>query len=61
MLVLFQLAAEMNAQSLVQYKQLAELQEAKMEREREKAALESELMIVTQYKCNDACCIVFKP
>ena len=47
-MVLFQLAAEMNAQSLVQYKQLAELQEARMEREREKAALESELMVVRQ-------------
>ena len=30
----FQLAVEMNAQSLLQYKQLAELQEARMERER---------------------------
>ena len=42
----FQLAVEMNAQSLLQYKQLAELQEARMEREREKIALESELMVV---------------
>ena len=48
MLILFQLAAEMNAQSLLQYQHLAELQEARMEREREKAALESELMVVTQ-------------
>ena len=47
-MILFQLAAEMNTRSLVQYKQLAELQEARMEREREKAALESELMVVTQ-------------
>ena len=43
----FQLA-EMNAQSLLQYKQLAELQEARMEREREKIAIESELMVVTR-------------
>ena len=42
----FQLAVEMNAQSLLQYKQLAELQEARMEREREKIALESDLMVV---------------
>ena len=42
----FQLAVEMNAQSLLQYKQLAELQEARMEREREKIALVSELMVV---------------
>ena len=42
----FQLAVEMNAQSLQQYKQLAELQEARMEREREKIALESELLVV---------------
>ena len=42
----FQLAVELNAQSLVQYKQLAELQEARMEREREKIAIESELMAV---------------
>ena len=48
MLILFQLAAEMNTQSLVQYRQLAELQEARMEREREKAALESQLMVITQ-------------
>ena len=47
-MILFQLTAEMNTQNLVQYKQLAELQEARMEREREKAALESELMVVTQ-------------
>ena len=38
----------MNTQSLVQYRQLAELQEARMEKEREKAALELELMVVTQ-------------
>ena len=44
----FQLAVEMNAQSLLQYKQLAELQEARMEGEREKIALESELMVVTR-------------
>lgn len=43
----FQLA-EMNAQSLLQYKQLEELQEARMEGEREKIAIESELMAVTQ-------------
>ena len=42
----FQLAVEMNAQSLLQYKQLAELQEARMEREREKIAIESELIVV---------------
>ena len=48
MLILFQLAAEMNAQNLVQYKLLAELQEARMAREREKIALESQLMVVTQ-------------
>ena len=42
----FQLAVEMNAQSLQQYKQLADLQEARMEREREKIAIESELMVV---------------
>ena len=42
----FQLAVEMNAQSLQQYKQLAELQEARMEGEREKIALESEMMVV---------------
>ena len=46
MLIPFQLA-EMNAHSLVQYKQLAELQEAKMEKAREKIALELELMVVT--------------
>ena len=44
----FQLAVEMNAQSLLQYKQLAELQEARMEREREKIAIKSELMAVTR-------------
>ena len=48
MLIPFQLAAEMNARSLVEYRQLAELQEARMEREREKIALESELMVVTR-------------
>ena len=48
MLILFQPAAEMNAQSLLLYKLLAELQDAKMEREREKAALESQLMVITQ-------------
>ena len=48
MFILFQLAAEMNAQSLLQYNQLAELQEARIEREREKAAIESQLMVVTQ-------------
>ena len=48
MLIPFQLAAGMNAQSLAQYKQLAELQEARIERETEKAAIESELMVVTQ-------------
>ena len=42
----FQLAVEMNAHSLLQYKQLAELQEARMEIEREKIALGSELMVV---------------
>ena len=42
----FQLAVEMNAQSLLQYKKLAELQEARMEGEREKIALWSELMVV---------------
>ena len=46
----FQLAVEMNAQSLLQYKQLAELQEARMEGEREKIALESELMVVTSLR-----------
>ena len=45
----FQLAVEMNAQSLLQYKQLAELQDARMEREREKICLESELMVVKRY------------
>ena len=44
----FQLAVEMNAQNLLQYKQLAELQEARMDREREKIALESELMVLKQ-------------
>ena len=44
----FQLAVEINAQSLLQYKQLVELQEARMEREREKIAIESELMVVKQ-------------
>ena len=42
----FQLAVEMNAQSLLQYKQLAELQEARMEREKEKIPIDSELMVV---------------
>ena len=42
----FQLAVKMNAQSLLQYKQLAELQEARMEEEREKIAIESELMVI---------------
>ena len=45
---LFQLAVEINAQSLLQYKQLEELQEARMEREREKIAIELELMVVTR-------------
>ena len=48
MFIPFQLAVDLNAQSLVQYKQLAELQEARIEREREKIAIESELMVVTQ-------------
>ena len=47
-MILFQLAAEINTQGLLQYQQLAELQEARMEREREKIALESELMVATQ-------------
>ena len=38
----------MNAQSLLHYEQLEELQEARMEREREKMAIESELMFVTR-------------
>lgn len=44
----FQLAVEMNAQSLLKYKQLAGLQEERMEKEREKIAIESELMVVTR-------------
>ena len=44
----FQLAVEMNLQSLLQYKQLAELQEARLEREREKIAMEFELRVITQ-------------
>ena len=46
MLIPFQLA-EMNAESLLQYKQLAELQETSMERAREKIAIELELMVAT--------------
>ena len=47
MFIPFQLA-EMNAESLLQYKQLAELQEARMEREGEKITIVSELMVVTR-------------
>ena len=42
------MAAEMNTQSVMQYKQLVELQEARMEREREKVTIESELMVVSR-------------
>ena len=55
MFISFQLAVEMNAQSLVQYKQLAELQEARMEREREKISIESELMVVTRQMAQLVC------
>ena len=48
MLIPCQMAAEMNTQNVMQYKQLVELQEARVEREREKVAIQSELMVVTR-------------
>lgn len=43
-----QLALETNEQSLLQYKKIVEVQDTRMEREREKRAIEADLTVVTR-------------